>query len=90
MYPKPRVVNSVITDDLPIPQSYREVLDSPEREEWESAMLEEMGDQNDNATYELVPRGPGINPIKSTWVFVKKYNVDGSLPRFKARSCANV
>ena len=77
-----------MSKDIPIPQTYHDVLSSPEKEQWMEAMVQEMTDQERNGTWELVPRTSGMNPIKSRWVYTKKFKPDGSLERFKARLVA--
>ena len=37
----------------------------------------------------LVPRPKDVNIVQSMWLFKKKYNVDGSLERYKARLMIN-
>nr|GEU39765.1 hypothetical protein [Tanacetum cinerariifolium] len=43
----------------------------------------------DNETWVLVPRPPNVKIVRSMWLYKHKYNVDGSLSRYKARLAAN-
>ena len=42
-----------------------------------------------NGTWAFVPRPPGVNVVRSMWLFKKKYNGDGTLRRYKSRLVAN-
>jgi hypothetical protein len=37
-----------------------------------------------NNTWDLLPRPPHANVVTGKWVFKHKFNVDGSLERYKA------
>ena len=82
------VAHSVSSSSIPTPQSLEEAEVSPERESWMEAVTQEMTAMSDNGTWELVDRKPGMNVVKSKWVFTKKLKPDGSLDRFKARLVA--
>ncbi|KAJ9560828.1 hypothetical protein OSB04_005988 [Centaurea solstitialis] len=56
---------------------------------WRKAMDEEYRALITNKTWELVPRPPGVNVVRSMWLFRHKYHADGSLARYKARLVAN-
>ena len=52
-------------------------------------MLDEFNALIDNKTWELVPRPPNVNVIRSMWIFRHKYKSDGSFERYKARLVGN-
>lgn len=52
---------------------------------WKNAMLDEFTALIDNKTWELVPRPPNVNVIRSMWIFRHKHKSDGSFERYKAR-----
>ena len=41
-----------------------------------------------NDTWTLVDLPQGAKPIGCTWIFKKKYNLDGSIDKYKARLVA--
>ncbi|GJW43304.1 ribonuclease H-like domain-containing protein [Tanacetum coccineum] len=56
---------------------------------WKQAMCDEYKALIDNKTWALVPRPPNVNIVRSMWLYKHKYNVDGSLSRYKARLVVN-
>jgi hypothetical protein len=66
----------------PIPRSYRAALADPH---WHAAMEQEYAALVGNNTWDLVPRPPHSNVVTGKWIFKHKFNVDGSLERYKAR-----
>jgi histone deacetylase 1/2 len=48
-------------------------------------MQAEFDALQDNDTWTLVPRPPGVNLVTGKWVFRHKFKSDGSLNRYKAR-----
>jgi hypothetical protein len=48
-------------------------------------MDEEFAALRDNNTWDLVPRSARANVVTGKWIFKYKFNVDGSLDRYKAR-----
>ena len=81
-------VNTDGTDCLKEPQSYEEVLKSPQADLWREAMNDEFKSLLENGTWELVECPPGVKPVPMKWVFKIKRNADGSVERFKARLVA--
>ena len=55
---------------------------------WRVAMEEEICALTENETWDLVDAPKGVKLIECRWVYKVKYNVDGSVNRFKARPVA--
>ena len=71
-----------------VPRTYAEAMASPQSQQWEQAMLEELASQAANHTWTLVKRPTDRTAIGCMWVYAIKYNADGSINRFKARLVA--
>uniref|UniRef100_A0A2N9F135 CCHC-type domain-containing protein n=1 Tax=Fagus sylvatica TaxID=28930 RepID=A0A2N9F135_FAGSY len=74
--------------DVDEPASFSEALHSPDRDEWMTAMQEEMSSMDKNNVWELVDLPPGRKTIGNKWVLKVKRKVDGSIDRYKARLVA--
>lgn len=70
----------------PVPRSHLQAMQDPH---WRKAMNEEYQALMSNGTWTLVPRPPGVNVVRSMWLFRHKHHADGSLARYKARLVAN-
>ena len=70
----------------PIPRNPLDALRDPN---WKLAMLDEFNALIKNETWELVPRPPDVNIIRSMWIFTHKEKSDGSFERHKARLVGN-
>ena len=70
------------------PTSYKEAIQSKDREKWLEAMEEEHQAHIDNGTWELVPRPAGVNVIASRWVFKTKRDENGEIVKYKGRGVA--
>jgi hypothetical protein len=71
-----------------IPQSYREAVEGPEKEQWQRSLQEHYDGLMHRGTWELVPREEAQVQQKilhGKWIFVKKTAADGSLARYKSR-----
>ena len=66
----------------PIPPTYKSALKDPN---WRQAMLDEYTALMNNSTWSLVPKPAGVNVVTGKWIYRHKFNVDGSLARYKAR-----
>ncbi|XP_076908128.1 uncharacterized protein LOC143564868 [Bidens hawaiensis] len=67
---------------VPIPKNPHLALST---KEWYDAMQNEFSALIKNDTWELIPRRPDMNIIRSMWLFKHKFRSDGSLERYKAR-----
>lgn len=67
------------------PATYKEAMNSPQKEQWIGAMDEEFSSLQQNRTWALVDLPPGKKVIDNRWVFKVKMNTDGSVDRYKAR-----
>jgi len=68
-----------------IPNTLSEALS---KEEWRTAMREEMDALEKNQTWEIVEKPKGKNLVGCKWVFTLKYKADGSLERYKTQLVA--
>ena len=77
---------SVLEDGTPA--TYREAMDSPDKDKWRAAMEKEVAAMEAMQAWDLVPRssvpkGHRVLPVK--WVLKKKTNELGEVTSFKAR-----
>jgi hypothetical protein len=70
------------------PKSLKQAMESPEREEWEHAVQNEMDQLQKMGTWILVDKPKDAIPISNRWVFIKKYNKNGNLLKYKGRLVA--
>lgn len=68
-----------------IPKDIQEALAVPD---WKQAVLEEIRALEKNGTWQLLDTPKGKKPVGCKWVFIVKYNTDGSIKRYKARLVA--
>lgn len=76
---------------IPIPTLLRmiaEAISSSDALSWEQAIKIEIDFTKKNNTWTLVDLPQGAKPIGCTWIFKKKYNLDGSIDKYKARLVA--
>uniref|UniRef100_A0A2N9I8X0 Integrase catalytic domain-containing protein n=1 Tax=Fagus sylvatica TaxID=28930 RepID=A0A2N9I8X0_FAGSY len=72
-----------------IPSTYKEVVRTPESNEWKKAMDDEMQSLHKNQTWDLVQLPKGKKEIGCKWVYTKKEGPTGKdSVRFKARLVA--
>ena len=72
------------TEEITIPKTYEEAIDSPEAAEWTKAMWAEFGSLEENKTWKLVKRPEGTKTLKGRWVYKIKPLADGT-KKYKAR-----
>ncbi|GJW72005.1 ribonuclease H-like domain-containing protein [Tanacetum coccineum] len=84
---KPTQRLSLYTSSVsPVPKSPFVDLKDPH---WRDAMSDEYNVLIKNNTWDLVPRPPSVNVVRSMWLFHHKYHTDGTLSHYKARLVAN-
>lgn len=81
-----KIVSLLAKTKSPIPKSHIKALTDPN---WNPAMTDEYGAMIKTRTWDLVPRPPNTNILRSMWWFKHKYDADGVLSRHKARLVAN-
>ena len=79
------VFHAIVKRHIATPQTYREVLKSPDVSDWLTAMDSEHNSLIANETWELVKRPPRRKILDSRWVYAVKYTETGEIDRFKAR-----
>ena len=67
------------------PQSFKEVMLSPEAPYWKEAINDEVESILQYHTWELVDLPPSSKPLGYKWIFKKKMKADGSIDKYKAR-----
>ncbi|POM57919.1 Integrase catalytic core protein [Phytophthora palmivora] len=72
------------------PQSLKQALSGPPREQWKQAMELEYDSLIENGTWGHVRLPLGRKAFQCHWVLVVKYNADGTVEQFKARLVAQV
>ena len=70
------------------PRSLKEAMSSPEWPEWEKAIQTELDTLRQMGTWELVDAPENRKPVSNKWVFVRKYDKNGNLQKYKARLVA--
>lgn len=72
----------------PIPQSYDDIANMPDAEQWEAAVQSELQSLSRHDTWTPCPVPSGRSAISSKWVFKIKRNADGTINKYKARLVA--
>ena len=70
------------------PKTLKEAKRSPEWPEWEKAIQTELNTLKQMGTWEMVDAPKDRKPVTSKWVFVKKYDKDRNLQKYKTRLVA--
>lgn len=71
----------------PEPKSYKQVMASPEQEQWKATIKAELNVLDKHRVWKLVDRKTvkvGRKVLTGKWVFKRKRNADGETSRFKA------
>ena len=77
-----------VATELREPQTVKEALSCPEKEEWKVAMQKEMESIHSNEVWDLVELPKDRKLVGNKWVFKKKTKADGLIERYKARLAA--
>ena len=72
-------------NDLTVPSTYKEAIQSSEATEWIRASEEEVESHSINGTWDLQIPPPGRKILPSRWVYTTKLGPDGEISRYKAR-----
>jgi hypothetical protein len=81
---KPNMVNFALmanVQEVYKPQVFEEAKG---RTEWEKSVAVEHESLMKNQTWDLIVLPPGKKPIGCKWVYMVKYNADGTLDKYKA------
>lgn len=70
------------------PGTYKQAMESEDKEEWIGAMRDEYDALIKNNTWTLVERPQGLNVVDNRWIFKVKMNPDNTVERYKARLVA--
>jgi hypothetical protein len=66
------------------PTTIKQALASSNAREWQLAIDSKIKSLIQNQTWRITPLPSGCKPITSKWIFKVKYNVDGSINKYKA------
>jgi len=78
-----RILINLITNNVNIfyikdtqkePSTYQQVINGPEKEEWNNSMCEELEELENQRTWELVNLPHNRKALKGRWVYKKKIN----------------
>ena len=84
---KPKQILSLLSETKsPLPKSYLDALKDPN---WNPSMNDEYDAIIKSDTFDLVPRPPNTNIVRSMWLHKHKYNADGTFKKHKSRLVAN-
>jgi hypothetical protein len=70
------------------PTNFRSAMESPQADQWETAMEEKMDSLMNNETWTLTILPSGRHAIENRWVHKLKLDGEGKVRRFKARLVA--
>ena len=72
----------------PEPQSWEEMMKSPNKDQWIEAFNKEINSLTSMKTWSQISKPKEKPIIKSKWIFKVKYNPNGTIDRYKARLVA--
>lgn len=79
---------SFCSDSKSIPENFKDVGDSSDREKWLVAINDELNSMKKNNVWSIVERPEMVKLLKSKWVFRIKEDSSGKKVRYKARLVA--
>ena len=78
-----------VKNRVPIPTNYNSAINDPiHGRKWQEAVQKELDGLIGNQTWQEEKLPKNVNQVTSKWVFTVKYNIDGSIERYKARLVA--
>ncbi|MBW0486685.1 hypothetical protein O181_026400, partial [Austropuccinia psidii MF-1] len=69
------------------PKTYSQAMNSNFQQEWQNAIATELENMKKHNVWSPSEAIENIKPLSTTWVFKRKTDEDGNLPKFKARLC---
>ena len=72
----------------PAPETYEQSLKGPEKDYWKRARRNERHALEKKKVLAVVPIPRGVRPVKSKYVYTRKFNKEGTLKKYKARHIA--
>lgn len=75
-------------NEIVVPRTYKQAVNSPESEEWKAAMDAEITTIHDRNVWSLVPPSKNQKVIGCRWVYTTKSDSKGEIVRYKARLVA--
>ena len=79
-------INEAIADTEP--SSYREAIQSTDRDMWIKAMDSEINSLRENDTWDITSLPKNRKALRCKWIYKIKRNPDGSIDKYKARLVA--
>ena len=79
---------NVFHTNIIIPNTFKQACNSPQKENWHSAMKEEINTMKDRKVWELVPKPKNVKVLGNRWVFTAKHNENNEVVRYKGRLVA--
>lgn len=72
-------------EKIQTPKSYKSAMTSNQSKKWKLAQNQELKNLQDQNTWEIIPRHPGILPLRTMWVYAYKHDIETKQNKFKAR-----
>ena len=72
------------------PNSFKDALSDPNKEEWENAMKNEIESLKQNNVWDLVELPKNRKPIGCKWIFKTKFNAVGEIETQGSSCCSRI